>query len=183
MHHTVCIHITCLATHCSANYPTLCGSGDNNYHQTLGADEVACMKWSSDPDSFLLCLRFALFVSFIFCIFFSTLWNCPFGWAPNGSACPKESSDSNFPSGSRAPAPPQCSCAESKASALPSPLFRSAFSPVSLPLRLAGTVATPPWLHNLATTQMSPNSELIIQQFCSANCKVFVGILNAFRPN
>lgn len=70
MHHTVCIHITCLATHCSANYPTLCGSGDNNYHQTLGADEVACMKWSSDPDSFLLCLRFALFVSFIFRIFF-----------------------------------------------------------------------------------------------------------------
>lgn len=70
MHHTVCIHITCLATHCSANYPTLCGSSDNNYHQTLGADEVACMKWSSDPDSFLLCLRFALFVSFIFRIFF-----------------------------------------------------------------------------------------------------------------
>lgn len=70
MHHTVCIHVTCLATHCSANYPTLRGSGDNNYHQTLGADEVACMKWFSDPDSFLLCLRFALFVSFFFHIFF-----------------------------------------------------------------------------------------------------------------
>lgn len=28
------------------------------------------MKWFSDPDSFLLCLRFALFVSFFFHIFF-----------------------------------------------------------------------------------------------------------------
>ena len=182
MHHTVCIHITCLATHCSANYPTLCGSGDNNYHQTLGADEVACMKWSSDPDSFLLCLRFALFVSFIFRIFFFHPVKLPIWMGAKWLSVPQRELRLQLPIWQPC-TPPQCSCAESKASALPSPLFRSAFSPVSLPLRLAGTVATPPWLHNLATTQMSPNSELIIQQFCSANCKVFVGILNAFRPN
>lgn len=166
MHHTVCIHVTCLATHCSANYPTLRGSGDNNYHQTLGADEVACMKWFSDPDSFLLCLRFALFVSFFFHIFFFP--SCEIAHLDGRQMAQRAPKRAPTPTSHLAAVPPPptpCSCAESKAPALPSPLFRSAFSPVSLPLRLAGTAATP-----AVTSQ--PGNDPNVAQFWANNSAI-----------
>lgn len=166
MHHTVCIHVTCLATHCSANYPTLRGSGDNNYHQTLGADEVACMKWFSDPDSFLLCLRFALFVSFFFHIFFFHPVKLPIWMGAKWLSVPQRELRLQLPIWQPRPPPPTpCSCAESKAPALPSPLFRSAFSPVSLPLRLAGTAATP-----AVTSQ--PGNDPNVAQFWANNSAI-----------
>lgn len=65
-----CVHITCLARHCNANYPMLRCSGDNNHHKTFRADEVACERWFSDPDPPPHLSFFALFVSFFFYMLF-----------------------------------------------------------------------------------------------------------------
>lgn len=82
---------------------------------------------------------------------------------------------------------PLCSCAESKAPVFAIPLFVYSDNLSSFIAHFhsdsLGGIVTLLCFHNLAASQGSPNLKLIIYCCCLANCSIFVGILNAFRPN
>lgn len=84
-----------LARQCNANYPMLRCSGDNNHTRLsmlMRRHMFGSLESSVPPLS--LC-----FICKHFYWHFPALQICPFGCCPNDSVCPKENSDSNFPSG------------------------------------------------------------------------------------
>ncbi len=131
---TVCMHITCIARHCSANYPMPRSSGDNNHHKTLRADEVACMKWFfASRFPLFLCLSFALFVSFFLIFFFLP---CEIAHLDGGQMAQRAPKGASTPTSHLAAMPPPMLVCrkQSTSSTIPflSSIISLSFSPVLL---------------------------------------------------
>lgn len=171
----MCMQITRLTRLRSANYPVLRRHDDATHHTPL-----KLMSWCMKR---FPCPAFFARVSLCLWAFFPTVFFLPceithLDWRQMAQRAPKRALT---PTSHLAAMPPLMLVSRKLSTSpdisfLPCDLSFCAFLTCFAYLRLSGSAVTLPWLCNLATTQTSPNLELIIHCGCLANCSVFVSI-------